>query len=94
MAWDGVNRRKTVPLHRTLVHYRVLPLSMMLFSGILEIWLLYFTVDMVWDNWREIDAAKIAAIAALSTGLQAFPTFVFKFSYDFALDGKIDKDYQ
>lgn len=69
------------PLHRHLVKYRYLPISVMVFCG----YLMYSTLK--WGMQSGMEPIGLAAvIAAVYTPIAA----IFKFALDFALDGKID----
>lgn len=81
----GENRRKRKAFHRTLIDYRVLAKLVMIFTG----WLMVESMQWAFSIPHEIlglhHAGIIAAINTPAAGM-------FKFAFDFALDGKINNN--
>ena len=71
------------PIHRHLVRYRVLSISVMGFCGYLMLHSFHWVTAIPHEQIGVHHAALIAAVYAPVTG-------IFKFAFDFALDGKID----
>ena len=71
------------PLHRHLVEYRILSITVLVWAG----WLMYIAFDWVTTIPHELLGIHHAGlIGAIFAPVAA----IFKFSLDFALDGKID----
>lgn len=83
--WDGENRRKRQGIDRHLVRYRVLSIIVMAWSGYVMQktfdWMAAIPHDQIGMHHAGLVAAIYAPIAA-----------IFKFAFDFALDGKIHND--
>lgn len=84
--WDGQDRRKVrTAIHkveRFLVRFRILSIAVMVWSG----YLMGETVLGI--TVKGSTAGEAGMIAAILTPLAA----IFKFAFDFALDGKIDNN--
>lgn len=91
--WTGENRRQirhwTHRVERTLVRWRILSIIVMIWSGWVMSKLTFHVIDLFKSSSDLIQLA--AVLGALGVGLAPF-LGIFKLAFDFALDGKIDKD--